>query len=89
MSLSTEISLVWTSVSSALKDFLVVSSTSSVTGFSVELFLVAMSSGMGSSTSTESHVSANNLCTIVVIPEVVRGQWSPFSISCLSPNVTG
>jgi hypothetical protein len=76
-------------VSSALKDIVVVSSASSVTSFSVEKFLVTMSSGMGSSTSTKSHVSANNLGTIVVIPEVVRGQWSPFSISGFSPNVTG
>jgi hypothetical protein len=33
--------------------------------------LVTMSSGLGSSTSTISEVSAYNTCTIVVIPEVV------------------
>jgi hypothetical protein len=89
MSLSTLVILVWSTMLSALKDILVASSTSSVTGFGIEGFLITMSSGLGSNTSSESHVSANNLGTIVVIPEVVRGQWSPFSISGFSPNVTG
>jgi hypothetical protein len=75
-------------VSSALSNFLSRGVASSVTSFSIEEFLVTMSSGLGSSTSTESQVSANDLSTIVVIPEVMRGQWSPFAITCSSPNVT-
>jgi hypothetical protein len=45
-------------------------------------------SGLSSSTSSISHISADNLGTVVVIPEVVRGQWSPFSISGSSFNPT-
>jgi hypothetical protein len=53
MSLSAEVSLVWSTVSSALKDLQVSSGTSSVSSFSVEGFLVNLSSGMGSNTFAE------------------------------------
>jgi hypothetical protein len=43
---------------------------------------------MSSGTGSISHVSADNLGTVVVIPEVVRGQWSPFAISGFSFNPT-
>jgi hypothetical protein len=44
-------------------------------------------SGMGSSTCSETEVSANNGGTIVVIPEVVRGEWSPCtSLSSFNPS---
>jgi hypothetical protein len=48
-----------------------------------------MSSSLGSSTSSISQVSADNLGTIIVIPEVVGSQWSPSTISGLSPHMTG
>jgi len=55
---------------SAIRESSVISSTSSVTNW-IEEFLIGMSSGMGSNTGSVSHVSANNLGTVVVIPEVV------------------
>jgi len=88
MSLSTEVTLVWSSVSSAFKNLSVSCSTSSVSSFSVEGSSVVMVSGSGSNTSSELHVSANNLSTVVVIPEVVRGQWSPSAIFGFSFNPT-
>jgi hypothetical protein len=45
-------------------------------------------SGVSSGTFTISHISADNISTPVVIPEVVRGQWSPSSISGSSFNPT-
>jgi hypothetical protein len=45
-------------------------------------------SGLGSDTFTESEIFTNDLGTIVVIPEVMRSQWSPFS-TALSPYETG
>jgi hypothetical protein len=87
MSLSTEVILIWSSMLSALKNIVVSSSTSSVSCFGIEEFLVSTSSSLGSNTGTESHVSANNLSTVVVVPEVMRSQWSPFSTT-LSPYVT-
>jgi hypothetical protein len=47
-----------------------------------------LSSSFGSNTLTVSKVSADNSSTIVVIPEVMRGQWSPCTISGFSPNVS-
>ena len=47
-----------------------------------------MVSGVSSGTSGVSHISADNLGTIVVIPEVVRGKWSPDVVSASSLNPT-
>jgi hypothetical protein len=56
---------------SALENRVVSSGTSSVSSLSVESSSVVMVSGLGSSTGSVSHVSADNLGTVVVIPEVV------------------
>jgi hypothetical protein len=84
MSHSALVIVVWSTMLSALENVIVVSSTSSVSGFGVEVVSVSLVSGLGSYTSAESKVSANNLCTVVVVPEVVGGQWSPFSILSFS-----
>jgi predicted neutral ceramidase superfamily lipid hydrolase len=89
MSLSGFVILVWSAVLSALHDALVSMSTSSVTGFGIEVLLILWSSCFGSDTSTVFQVSANNSSTVVVIPEVVGSKWSPFAITGLSPDVTG
>jgi hypothetical protein len=39
-------------------------------------------SSFGSCTSSESKISADDIGTIVVIPEVVGSQWSPSVVSC-------
>jgi hypothetical protein len=71
MSLSTAVILVWTTVLSALQDVCSSSMASSVTSLGIEGSSVVMVSGMSSSTGTVSQVSANDLSTVVVIPEVV------------------
>jgi hypothetical protein len=53
----------------------------------IEVSSVVVISGLGSNTSTVSQVSANDLSTVVVIPEVVRSKWSP-NTSVLSFNPT-
>jgi len=64
-------------MSSALKDVSSRSVTSSVTSFSVEVGNVVVVSGSGYSTLTISKIFTDKLSTVVVIPEVVRGQRSP------------
>jgi hypothetical protein len=56
---------------SALEDASVASSTSSVTSFSIEVGSVVVISSLGSNTGSVSHVSADNLGTVVIIPEVM------------------
>jgi hypothetical protein len=41
---------------------------------------------MSSNTLTISHIKTDDFSTIVVVPEVVGGQWSPLVISSLSVN---
>jgi hypothetical protein len=55
----------------------------------VEVFSVLIISGSGSSTSSEAHISADDVGTVVVVPEVVRGQWSPSVVTSLSVDPTG
>jgi hypothetical protein len=62
---------------SALENVSVRSSTSSVSNLSIKVFSVVMVSGSGSYTLTISKVFTDDLSTIVVVPEVVRGDWSP------------
>jgi hypothetical protein len=88
MSLSTLVVLVWSTMLSALHDVSVMSSTSSVTSFSIKVSKVVVVSGLGSNTFTVSKISANDISTPVVIPEVVGGQWSPGAISGFSFNPT-
>jgi hypothetical protein len=75
-------------VLSALHNASVSRIASSVSSFSIEVFSVVLVSGLGSGACSETEVSANNSSTIVVIPEVVRSQWSPLSISSFSFNPT-
>ena len=71
MSLGTLVVVVWSTMSSALEDGGVSRSASSVTCFTVEVFSIVVVSGSGSYTFTESHISAHNICSVVIIPEVV------------------
>jgi hypothetical protein len=71
MSLSTKITLVWSTVSSALEDTGSSLMTSSVTSLSIERSSIVSISGVGSCTGSVSQVYANDLGTVVVIPEVV------------------
>jgi hypothetical protein len=64
-------------MSSALEDVSVRSSTSSVTNLSIEILFVVWISSFGSYTLTISKVFTDDLCSMVVIPEVVGGDWSP------------
>jgi len=87
--MSTLIIVVWSTMLSALKDVLVLVSTSSVSGFRVEVVsVVLVSLSFLSSTSGIAHISTDKFGTIVVIPEVVRSQWSPVSISGFSVDPT-
>jgi len=69
--------LVWSTVFMALEDVSVMSSTSSVSCLSVEEFSVVIVSLLGSNTLTVAHISTDDVGTVVVIPEVVGGKWSP------------
>jgi len=81
--------MVWSTVLSALEDFSVSSMASSVTSFSIESFsVVRVSLSFLSGTLTVTKILTDNSGTVVVIPEVVRGQWSPVSISGFSVDVT-
>jgi hypothetical protein len=71
MSLSALVVVVWSTMLSALEDGGVSRRASSVSCLTVEVFSIVVVSGSGSYTFTESHISANNGSTIVVIPEVV------------------
>jgi hypothetical protein len=56
----------------------------------VECISVMWVSGFSSYTLAISEVFTDNSCTIVVIPEVVRGDWSPdTSVFDFNPAFTG
>jgi len=86
--MSTLIIVVWSTMLSALKDIVMLSSTSSESGFGIEVFSVVVVSGLGSSTFTIAHISTDEVGTIIIIPEVVRSQWSPDSVSSFSVDET-
>ena len=70
MSLCALVIVVWSTVLSALGNASSTSMASSVTDW-IEVSSVVSISGVSSGTSSETEVSANNLGTVVVIPEVV------------------
>jgi hypothetical protein len=88
ISLGALVVVVWSTISSALENTIVRSSTSSVSNILIKVFSVVWVSGSGSYTFTVSHISADNISTVVVVPEVVGGDWSPVSISTSSIDPT-
>jgi len=85
--LSSVVLVVWSTILSALENREVSSMASSVTSFGIESFsVVLISLSFLSGTLTVTEILADNSSTMVVIPEVVRSQWSPLSIFTSSFN---
>jgi hypothetical protein len=80
--------VVWSTMLSALENMGSTRVASSVSSFTVEVFSVVLVSSFGSYTVTITKIFTDNSGTVVVIPEVVRSQWSPLSISSFSVDPT-